>query len=85
MRMKWNELQTIKALIVYKKVKEEISKDKVFQKNKLSSFIMKLGNFISLDPGTGKGLKSASKRDKEIWGKYKNIPIKKLEDIVKKG
>lgn len=65
--MKWTEYHEVKALEIYKAIKERVEKDKKFTCS-INSFLMKLQNNCFLD--TGKGLSSASKLNRKVFNKY---------------
>ncbi len=87
----WKNLHELKALLIYKKLKEskktrvkrELNKDNIFSKDKLPSVMNKLENIRYLDTEGKKGLSHVSDRNKKIWKKYKNTPIRELEKIIK--
>ena len=81
-KMKWTRLHELKAILIYKKVKLEFDKDKVFPENKFSSLNKKLANIRSLD--TDDGLSSVSKQLREVWYEYKDTTIEALEKEVLK-
>ena len=87
----WTELHELKALHLYKQIKqsgdkerlcEELLKDPEFVKTKISesSIKMKVSNFEFLD--TGKGLQNASKRSKVIFNKYNSSSVEKLQIVI---
>ena len=86
----WKTLYELKALLIYKKLKEskktrvrrELSKDNIFSKDKLPSVMNKLENIRYLDTEGKKGLAHVSGKNKEIWKKHKNTPIRELEKII---
>ena len=82
--MKWKEQHELKALLIYKKIKEELDKDKIFTHNRFDTVLKKLANIRYLDTNGKEGLSGYSTQIKEIWEKHKDTPIKKLEDIIKK-
>ena len=89
--LKWKTLHELKALLIYKKLKEsdnsrvkrELNKDNIFSQDKFPSVMNKLKNIRYLDTEGKDGLANVSKKNKEIWKKYKNTPIRKLEKIIK--
>ena len=83
--MRWTKLHELKALLVYKKLKEEVEKDNIFPKDKFSSLMRKLENIKYLDTNGKKGLANASKLNKNIFEKYKNKTIQELEQIINKN
>ena len=86
-KMKWTELHEVKAVLIYKKVKLEFYKDKVFPENKLASLYKKLANIRALDTGeglSGKGLSGVSKQLVKIWSEHKDTTIEALEKEVAK-
>ena len=89
---KWTDIHELKTLHLYKEIHinpnrkvqlcKELSKDKDFVKGDISenSIKLKLKNLDFLS--TGKGLKNVSKRNKEIFDKYKSFSIEELQDEI---
>ena len=92
MKSKWEYIHDLKVYLVYIKIKDGQNTDlidKFLEDNDFKgyifkeSIIMKIRNYRYLD--NGKGLKNASKQSKEIYEKYKNHSIQKIEAIINEG
>ena len=89
--LEWKTLHELKALLIYKKLKEsknskvkrELNKDNIFSKDKFPSVMNKLENIRYLDTEGKKGLPHVSKKNKEIWKKHKNTSIRELEKLIR--
>ena len=88
-KSKWEYIHDLKVYLVYIKIKDgqkkhaliqELLKDNDFKGYiPESSIIMKIENYRYLDTNGKKGLKKYSQQSKEIYEKYKNSSIQKIE------
>ena len=93
-KVNWTILHELKAILIYKKIKDgdyktkaeaiekELAKDDTFPKDKTGSVQMKLGNIKYLDTGWQEGLSGVSEQLESVWNKYKDTPKEDIEKVI---
>ena len=94
-KVKWTILHELKAILIYKKIKDgdyktkaeaiekELAKDDIFPEGSESTVSKKLSNIKSLD--TGEGLSGVSVQLKIVWNDYKTTSKENIEKQLKKN
>ena len=95
-KVTWTLLHELKAILIYKKIKDgvyktkaeaitkELAKDDIFPVGSESTVSKKISNIKSLDTGKQEGLSGVSVQLRVVWNKFKDTPKEDIEKVIEK-